>query len=252
MADMTKNVVSVIAVLLFVIGTGVTMVGVFRTTEMSEKHLEEGYIVPSQVLNGLTVMFLLYLTSTSSFSPSYKLLVILLLVGGMMIEIYLTSFSDRKPEAIAAYIFISLNFLIRTFFLVELIQGEWVKPFADTVRPVQNVMKEVVKEVSAAPAAIESIVEPKAEAPSSEPTASEKQLRSKWDKLKDMLQAKPEGLDRDSRADAWKNVIVPAERSGRTDIKEVLKEAVGKLKDKDGNPIPLNSVDLVGGRKKRS
>lgn len=251
MADMTKNVVSVIAVLLFVIGTGVTMVGVFRTTEMSEKHLEEGYIVPSQVLNGLTVMFLLYLTSTSSFSPSYKLLVILLLVGGMMIEIYLTSFSDRKPEAIAAYIFISLNFLVRTFFLVELIQGEWVKPFADTVRPVQNVMKEVVKDVAAAPAAIESIVESKPEAPSSEP-ASEKQLRSKWDKLKDMLQAKPEGLDRDSRADAWRNVIRPAEESGRTDIKEVLKEAVAKLKDKDGNPIPLNSVDLVGGRKKRS
>ena len=167
-----------------------------------------------------------------------------------MIEIYLTSFSDRKPEAIAAYIFISLNFLVRTFFLVELIQGEWVKPFADTVRPVQNVMKEVVKEVSAAPAAIDSIVEPKAEAPSQ--PASDKQLRSKWDKLKDMLQAKPEGLDRDSRADAWRNVIRPAEESGRTDIKEVLKEAVGKLKDSSGNPIPLNSVDLVGGRKKRS
>jgi len=91
MADFGKNVVSLLTFVMFVAGTVFTGLGIFKTSESSNKQLEETYIIPSQILNGLTVMFLLYLTSTSNFSPSYKLFIIVLLVGGMLIEIYLTS-----------------------------------------------------------------------------------------------------------------------------------------------------------------
>jgi hypothetical protein len=251
MADYTKNVVSLITLLLFMAGTVMTGIGIFRTNEMSEKTLDESFIIPAQVLNGLTVMFLLYLTSTSPFSPSYKLLIIILLVGGMILEIYLTSYADREAESIAAYVFIALNFIIRAFFLIDLIQGEWVKPFTSSVKPVQAVVKaSVVKPVEQA---MKEVTQPSAPAPKPESEAPKKaksELISKWDKLKDMLQSKPEKLDNESKNDAWKTVIRPAEDSGRTDIKEVLKEAVGKLKDGEGNPIPLNSVDAIGGKRR--
>lgn len=248
MADFTKNVVSLITLLLFLVGTGLTGYGIFRTNEMSEKHLDEAYIIPSQVLNGLTVMFLLYLTSTSNFSASYKFLIIILLVGGMILEIYLTSYADRKAESIAAYVFISLNFLVRAFFLIDLLQGEWVSPIRYTAKPVQQVIKDnVMKPVEQA--VKEVISAPKEDVkPVIDDTGRE--IISKWDKLKGILRSKPEGINPDSEKDAWKSVVRPAKDEGRTDIKEVLKEAVGKLKDKDGNPIPLNSVDAVGGRKR--
>lgn len=251
MADYTKNVVSLITLLLFMAGTALTGIGIFRTNEMSEKTLDEAFIIPAQVLNGLTVMFLLYLTSTSAFSPSYKLLIIVLLVGGMILEIYLTSYADRQAESIAAYVFIALNFLIRAFFLIDLLQGEWVKPFTSPVKSVQDVVKtSVVKPVEQA---IKEVVQPSAPVPKPDSDNSQKvgsELVSKWDKLKNILRSKPEGLDKESEIDAWRSVIRPAKDEGRTDIKEVLKEAVEKMKDGSGNSIPLNSVDAIGGKRR--
>jgi hypothetical protein len=252
MADFTKNIVGLVALLCFMVGSGLTMVGIFKTTDLSEKYVNDSYIIPSQVLNGLTVMFLLYLTATNdTFTSSYKLLIIFLLVGGMLLEIYLSSYADRKAESIAAYVFIVLNFLIRAFFLIDLAQSEWVKPFTSPVKPVQEAIKQTIV------APVENIVKSVTqEVTKPEPTKSEfkqdvsKDLISKWDKLRDSLKDKPEGLNQDSQKDAWENVVKPARNSGRKDIKEVLKEAVEKLKDKDGNPIPLNVVDTVGGKKR--
>lgn len=244
MANFAKNIIGLITLMLFIAGSGLTIVGIFNTNDLSEKYVNDKYIIPSQVLNGLTIMFLLYLTSTNTvFSPSYKLLIIFLLVGGMIIEIYLTSYADRKAESIAAYVFISLNFLIRAFFLIDLTQSEWVKPFTNPIKPIQQAIKEnVVKPVEQA--IQQAVVEPE----KSEHRTSE--LTSKWDQLRDILKNKPEGLDQSSQKEAWENIIKPARRSGRKDVKEVLKEAVAVLKDKDGNSIPLNSVDAIGGVRK--
>lgn len=251
MADFGKNMVSLITFTLFVAGTGLTGYGIFRTNEMSEKHLDEAYIIPSQVLNGLTVMFLLYLTSTSNFSPSYKLLIIFLLVGGMILEIYLTSYADRKAESIAAYVFICLNFLTRAFFLIDLVQGDWVSPITYSAKPIQQAIKEsVVKPVEQA---VKEVVLPTSQ-PTPKPSEPAEsvwpEIQSKWDKLRDSIKARPEGLNSDTEREAWKTIIRPSKDSGRKDIKQILREAVGIMKDKDGNPIPLNTVDTVGGRKR--
>lgn len=243
MADFTKNVVSLIALVLFLVGTGLTGYGIFRTNEMSEKHLDEAYIIPSQVLNGLTVMFLLYLTSTSSFSASYKLLIIVLLVGGMILEIYLTSYADRKAESIAAYVFISLNFLVRAFFLIDLLQGEWVSPITYAAKPVQQVVKEnvmnplqeVMKEVVS--------TEPKVEAPSADLIG---EYKDKFRSLvKDVKSKNPNFDNMTIVRDAWP-IIDEAAKAGEF-TKEHLKEALGKIKNKDGTPV---SGVSVGGRKR--
>lgn len=243
MADFTKNVVSLIALVLFLVGTGLTGYGIFRTNEMSEKHLDEAYIIPSQVLNGLTVMFLLYLTSTSSFSASYKLLIIVLLVGGMILEIYLTSYADRKAESIAAYVFISLNFLVRAFFLIDLLQGEWVSPITYAAKPVQQVVKEnvmnplqeVMKEVVS--------TEPKVEAPSADLIG---EYKDKFRSLvKDVKSKNPNFDNMTIVRDAWP-IIDEAAKTGEF-TKEHLKEALGKIKNKDGTPV---SGVSVGGRKR--
>lgn len=234
------------------LGTILTGFGIFQASELSDKTMEEKFIIPSQVLNGLTVMFLLYLTATSSFSNSYKLFIIVVLVGGMILEIYLTSYADRKPESIAAYVFVTLNFLIRSFFLIDLIQGEWVSPIVKSVKPVQAVVKDTI--VAPLQEAVKEATMPAPESVA-KPEVSEdigRELVSKWDKLKNSIRTRPEGLNEESTKEAWKSVIRPAKDEGRKDIKEVLREAVGKLTDKDGNPVPLNSVDAVGGRKRRS
>lgn len=256
MGSLMKSFVAFLTFILFIFGSGVTIYGIFKTNELSEKQLDEGFIIPSQVLNGLTVMFLLYLTATNTtFSATYKLLIIFLLVGGMIIEIYLTSYADRKSESIAAYIFVVLNFLIRAFFLIDLAQSDtWIAPIkpvhqvvkASVMKPLEEAIKEVAQPVTEMISKSEPTPEPLPQV--KEDTA--KELTSKWDKLKAVLKSKPEGVNKDSEREAWNSVVAPAKNKGRTDIKEVLREAVGKLKDNDGNPIPLNSVDAVGGRKR--
>ena len=245
MADYLKNIVSLITFVLFMLGTVLTGFGIFRTNEMSDKHLDEAFIIPSQVLNGLTVMFLLYLTSTSNFSPAYKLLVIVLLVGGMVLEIYLTSYADRKAESIAAYVFISLNFLVRAFFLIDLIQGDWVSPITQSVKPVHQAVKEtvvkpiqqVVKEV-VAPAP-----QPKVEAPSSDAVGD---YKDKFRALvKDVKSKNPDFDNMTIVRDAWP-IIDEAAKTGEF-TKEHLKEALDKIKNKDGTSV---SGVSVGGRKR--
>jgi hypothetical protein len=247
MTNYTKNMVSVVALMLFMLGSTLTVIGIFKTNELSERHIDDSLIIPSQVVNGITVMFLLYLTSTSSFSPAYKLLIIFLLVSGLIIEIYLTTYADRRAESIAAYVFVSLNLLIRAFFLIDLVQGEWVKPFTGSIKPFQQTMKEtVVKPVEKVVKEIIPTAPPKPEVTQD----TGRDIQSKWNELKRVLEARPGGIDSESEKDAWKNVVRPAKDSGRTDVKQVLREAVEKMKAKDGSSIPLNTVDAVGGSKR--
>jgi hypothetical protein len=242
MADLTKNVVSLMTLVLFMIGAAFTIIGIFRTNQMSEKNLDEAYIIPSQVLNGLTVMFLLYLTSTSNFTPLYKLLVIIVLVGGMMLEIYLTTYSDREAESIAAYVFITTNFLIRAFLLIELVQGEWVTPMTRSAKPIQQAVKdtfvrpltEAVKEV-ASPLTVD-------EKPSSDDISA---YKDRWRAVVKDVKANNTDVDGSTIATAWRVIDEAVKNNEFT--KEHLKEALDKVKNKDGTDV---SGVTVGGRKR--
>jgi predicted DNA-binding transcriptional regulator len=244
MADFAKNMVSLITFVFFMFGTVLTGFGIFQASELSDKTMEEKYIIPSQVLNGLTVMFLLYLTSTSSFSASYKLLIIVLLVGGMILEIYLTSYADRKPESIAAYVFVTLNFLIRGFFLIDLIQGEWVSPIVQTVRPAQSVVKDTI--VKPLQDAIKEVTRAEPEEKISSDDIG--QYKDKFRAIVKEIKSKNPDFDNMSIVrDAWPVIDEAAKAGEFTNIH--LKEALDKVKNKDGTPV---TGVTVGGRKSRS
>jgi len=243
MADFTKNVVSVLTFVLFVAGTAFTGFGIFKMRESSNTELEESYIIPAQVLNGLTVMFLLYLTSTSDFSASYKLFVIVILVGGMLIEIYLTSYSDREAEAISSYVFVVINFLVRAFFLIELVQGKWVSPITDTVKPVQKAVKDAV--VSPVQKAVTdmmakpSVVEEK---PSVDKVT---EYKNKWKSIVKDVKEKNPNYDGSTVSKAW-NLIDDVAAAGEF-TNEHYKEALDKIKNKDGSSI---TGVTIGGKRR--
>lgn len=241
MADFTKNVVSVLTFVLFVAGTAFTGFGIFKTSQSSNKQLEETYIIPAQVLNGLTVMFLLYLTSTSNFSASYKLFVIVVLVSGMMIEIYLTSYADREAESIASYVFVAINFLIRAFFLIELVQGKWVSPITDTVKPVQKAVKEAV--VSPVQKAVTEMVS----APTEEKPSVDKVMEYKdtWKAIVKDVKEKNPNYDGSTVSKAW-GVIDEASKANEL-TKDRLKEALDKIKNKDGSSV---TGVTIGGKRR--
>ena len=238
MTNVLKNFVSVLTLICFMIGSVLTGFGIFESTDV----LANQFIIPAQVLNGLTVMFLLYLTSTSTFSPSYKFLIIVLLVGGMLIEVYLTSYAEKKAESIAAYMFLALNFLIRTFLLIDLVQGEWVRPFTRTVKPIQEAVKDIVKEVTPTPEPVSKIIEDK---PSTDEIG---EYKDKFKAIVREVKSKNPNFDNMTIVrDAWR-VIDEAAKAGEF-TNEHLKEALDKIKNKDGSNI---SGVTVGGRKRRS
>lgn len=236
MADLTKNIVTLLTLVLFILGTGITMYGIFKSNELSEKQLDETFIIPSQVLNGLTVMFLLYLTATNTiFSPSYKLLIIFLLVGGMIIEIYLTSYADKTAESIAAYVFVILNFLIRAFFLIDLTQSEWIKPFTDTVKPMQQAVKETIIKTLEPATTVE-------ERPSMDEV---NKYKDQWRSILKDVNVNNADIDRSTITTGWR-VIEDASKAGEL-TKENLKEALSKIKKSDGTAI---SGVSIGGRRR--
>jgi hypothetical protein len=243
MADLTKNVVSVLTFVLFVAGTAFTGFGIFKTSESSNKQLEESYIIPAQVLNGLTVMFLLYLSSTSSFSASYKLFIIVVLVGGMMIEIYLTSYADREAEAISSYVFVAVNFLIRAFFLIELVQGEWVSPITQTAKPIQQAVKETV--VSPVQKAVADMMSKPSVAEEKPSVDKVMEYKDSWKTIVKDVKEKNPNYDGSTISKAWDAINDAIKANELT--KEHMKEALEKIKNKDGTAI---TGVTIGGKRR--
>lgn len=237
MSRLTKNLTALGALVLLIAGAGVTILGIFKAGEVHDKTLGDEYIIPSQIFNALTVTFLLYLTANNvSFSPSYKLLIIILLVSGLVLEIYLTSYSDRDPESIAAYVFIVLNFLIRTFFLIDLSQGEWASPITQQVAPMQKAIKQTITDiVTPAPAPASS---------SSDSLVAD--YKEQWRSILKDVKAKNPDVDGSTVGNAWRVIDEAVKNEEFT--KAYLKEALSKLKNKDGSDV----VGVSVGGKRRS
>jgi hypothetical protein len=179
-------------------------------------------------MNVLCVVLLIYLIATiKGKSNFYKLVVSFLLLSGLAAEIYMTTLLNMTHvgEQAATWIVIILNWLFRTFYVLEFVQEEWT--------PLFPAAKEAVKAASSSSSSSSTGTPDKL-----------KELDKRWNELLDKLRANNggrEGLDGSSVGDA-KKILSDARKSGSFNIDSVLASAKSKIKRKDG-------AALIGGRR---
>lgn len=123
-----RSFLSLIAVICLIGGTFATTLGLMKISEGSgtQALVDEEYVIPAAVGNTLCVVFLVWLTATiPTRSTAYKLIVILVLISGIIGELYLTFFFTQPPAVYGTYVLVVVNFLIRTFFVLEYVQDTW-------------------------------------------------------------------------------------------------------------------------------
>lgn len=123
-----RSFLSLIALICLIGGTFATALGLINieTDPSSQPISDEEYIVPAAVGNTLCVIFLIWLTATvPTRSTAYKLIVIIVLILGLIGEIYTTFYFTTRPAIYGTYALIVVNFLIRTFYVLEYVQDTW-------------------------------------------------------------------------------------------------------------------------------
>lgn len=245
MDDITKNLVAIVFFAILLASMAVTLFVIIKVQSNDESVLGQEYVVSVQIANAITSIVLSFIVLTdANVTTVYKIFILSLLCISVVAEIYYTGYLDPKFEQVPTYVIIVLSFLVRAFFLYGYAKGAFPQSVQTAIKPVEQAVNTVTEPVKNA--VNENIVKPIQDV--AKPVRQKSELVDKWDKLKAILRERPEGVA--NLNDPWGKVIQPAERAGRTDIKEVLKEAVGLLKDKEGNPVPLNVVDSVGGARK--
>ena len=123
-----RSFLSLVALICLIGGTFATALGLMKIGETPSGQMltDEEYIIPAAVGNTLCVIFLIWLTATiPTRSTAYKLVVILFLMLGLIGEIYLTFFFTQPPIVYGTYVLVVVNFLIRTFYVLEYVQDPW-------------------------------------------------------------------------------------------------------------------------------
>lgn len=227
----TKSILSLTALLFFLGSTVVTGMGIFELNRTKSDKIGAEYLVPAAVANSIAVIFLIYLTTTiEDKSTAYKLLIIVLLIAGLVMELYLSLFSEEKVVSVFAYIVMAINFFFRGFLVLEYIQlGEWVKPTWGEMKPAAEIAKS-----SSKPTEIK--------APTDERV---KLFKDQWREILDEIKLKNPNVDSTSTQRGW-NVINSAAAAGDFG-KDKLREAMSLVKNTDGSEIAKPSI---GGRKR--
>jgi hypothetical protein len=235
MASAARSLLSLFTLICLMGAAVATSLGIYEAStdaDPSTTTVDLKFIIPAAVGNSLLVMVLVYLTATiKTIGPGEKFFISFILIAGLVIEIYLTTYIEKMPESIATYFMIALNFLIRSFYVLQFVQDEWTRPFAPAIKAASTVLP--------------SVATPKSS--SSPPTPKDtKSFVEKWDKVWQRIRDSDKGLDMKSRNDAYFSVIKPAEKEGKTTT-EVIMEAAKLLKYKDGSTVDASDIK-IGGR----
>jgi hypothetical protein len=219
--------------LIFIIGAAyMNLLGIMEANTTNNKDTLLGYIISANLINSLAVLCLVVLTINSTkLSSLFKLLLILVLLAGLIGELYLVS-TDLYSKNYVNYVLLIVNLLIRVYYLVFYFNDSWAMfPGASQVN--DGLFKATV---------------PLKEA---EPTDSEiEAFKDRWRNIFKQGRQKvgKDNFDDASMSRAWDEIINPAIQA-RDFSTQRLKDAADYLKDTSGNKI----TDLVifGGRKKR-
>lgn len=123
-----RSFLSLIALISLIGGTFATALGLIKIGDdpSGQFMVDEEYVVPAAVGNTLCVIFLIWLTATiPTRSTAYKFIVIIFLILGLIGEIYLTFFFTKPPAVYGTYVLVVVNFLVRTFYVLEYVQDTW-------------------------------------------------------------------------------------------------------------------------------
>lgn len=123
-----RSFLSLIALICLIGGSFATALGLIKIEgDQSDQPIaDEEYIVPAAIGNTLCVIFLIWLTATiPTRSTAYKFIVITVLLFGIIGEIYTTFYFTTRPTIYATYVLVVVNFMIRTFYVLEYVQDTW-------------------------------------------------------------------------------------------------------------------------------
>jgi hypothetical protein len=227
-----RSFLSLIALISLIGGTFATALGLIKIgDDPSGKFMsDEEYIVPAAVGNTLCVVFLIWLTATiPTRSTAYKLIVIVFLILGLIGEIYLTFFFTQPPAVYGTYFIVVLNFLIRTFYVLEYVQDTW--------NPISwNDYVGAPKPSSSSPSRPSGESKPAADSSESKDYKSDPKYKETKDKLhaaEDKMKADSRGFDGATDGKAFK-ALGEALKAGKS-FDEAYRLAKAELKYKDGS-----------------
>jgi hypothetical protein len=222
---------SLLSLIFLSVSSGLTIMGVITESKSTDPNAYWAlpYVIPSAIMNVICVILLVYLVATlKGKSNFYKLLVTVLLVSGLVAEVYMTTLLDmtNKGQEAGTWIVIILNWLFRAFYVLEFVQEEWT--------PLFPAAKDVAKAVSTSTSTSSSTP--------TEPTDKGKELVKKWEELLVKIREANGGKDKIENVGEGFKVISDARKSGTFDMAAVLASAKSKIKRKDG-------AALIGGRR---
>jgi hypothetical protein len=229
MASPTKNVLSLISLLILVVGTFSTVMVILSDNNVVQQLWGEDYYkIGSALAGALSVIILIYLTATSSEkSITYKTIIISVLIIGLITEIIMNFVSlDLEYEELARYAVVAFNFLYRAYYLIGYVQEPWAEMTLETVN---RGIKTVTSPLTTSSASTED---------------SSKAFKEKWYEIRSAARSK---YGADNLIEFEANGIINRAATAGTFDKGKYSEALAALKTKSGEAI---TGITVGGRRK--
>lgn len=206
-----KSLIALGALLFFIAAMVLVGMGIFELNRTKNDSIGLKYIIPAELMNTLSVIFLIYLTMIiPENSSGYKLFILILLITGLIIEVYLTVYSEDTATSVFAYLVMVINFIFRGFLVLQYVQ------LTGWESPVFPELKSIVESMKPTPT-------PKSE---SEPATQRKTEESK---------------PTESKSDASKLEEI------RKDYKPLLRALIEKIKEKNPD-VDDKTVELVRNR----
>jgi hypothetical protein len=235
-----RKLLTLISILLVIGAAYINLLAIYEANTTNDKDTVVTYTVSANIINGLAVLCLVVLTINSTvFSTFYKAFIILVLLGGLIAELYLIG-TELYTKNYGTYIALILNLLIRVYYLIYYFNEAWAMfPSSGTTTIIQRTIVQPQKTIERTiiPSSTERVMDEDAD-----------KFRDQW---KSLFRQAREKVGRDNFDDsgiskAYKEVIEPAV-AARDFSRDRLKDAGKYLKDKSGNIIDV----VFGGKRRR-
>jgi hypothetical protein len=234
--EAVRKAITLLSILLILGAAYLNLLGIFEANTTNSKDTVLTYTISANIINGLAVLVLIVLTINSTrFSTFYKLFIIVILLAGLIAELYLIG-TQLYTRNYGTYVALILNLLIRVYYLVYYFNDAWAMFPAGTLVVSQAVAARKPEQVIL-PASVEKIVDADSENFRNQFKAIFRQAREKVGR---------DNFDNSTIDKAYREVIDPAV-AARDFSRDRLKDAAGYLKDKAGNAIEL----VFGGKRRR-